>query len=890
MTTATTVRLSADRTTVGNYLAHMYAGLPGYLSICSDADSFTGKRFTTDAPGIAAAVEHVVRLDRKHPKGIYAQVTTLREQPADGRGGEGLALGLGYLWADGDYGTTGHSPSLDDLPHPPDAGTVRKIAIDSGLPDPTGWSMTGGGLNGMWMLAEPYVIGDDQDRARIKEFTTSAQAILGAAAYRAGYSWDVGVGDLARIMRLPGTVNRKTGDDRLTTLVDGSGVIYALDELVETVTRLAPEAHATMAQAAREKQQRAAKRQQRPMPAQRVSAGPRISGDGPLDVLADTMRFGDILKPEGWTFEGYQSGGREKWLRSGGADGRPSSEYSLLCDDHVAVNWSERSDLPVGALPSGQKLTVGTLYAHLHYGGDVSAAAKDIMRAAGGKPTQGAAASLPLMVLAEVRRRCMTDTARRPLAPPAFGRGEWEGMQEPSDADPGDEPLDSTDRIPGRLPEEFYEAREVHRHIRQAGHSRNRSGDVAFLSTMARLSGMVSHHIRADTGVAGYASLNLFAGIIGPSGIGKSTGADVADRLMPAPPDIDFRDGLPIGSGEGMAEIFMDTVDEPTGEYVMHGKGRGDPIVKKVRKQVRHNAFFWVDEGASMTRIMKERSGSTLSETLRSAAVGQTLGQTNASKDSTRYIPSGSYSMGLLVGFQPETAAPLFEEVAEGTPQRFWWVQVLDPSIPDEQPAWPGELAALSGWREAIKADELTLISFDPEIKAELRRVDLAKARGEVPSEEMNALDSHAPLMRVKFASLLALLDGRRHVDAKDWELTSMAWEASCAARDSIIEYSARQRQQDLEKVTQARITEAVRIEAAKVEAEAARDDKAVERAALRVASLVHENGAMTRSSIRDKVAGRQKKHINDAIGYAQLREWVTDDGKKIAPGRSRPS
>ncbi|MFJ4672997.1 hypothetical protein [Kitasatospora purpeofusca] len=890
MTIDTQPGIAADPVTVETYLASMFADLPGLFSICSDADRFLGRRFSTDPDGIARAVQYVLDLDKSSPKGIYAQVTTLRENPRSGRGGENLAYALSYLWADGDFGTTGHSPSPDDLPHPPNEAAVRQIVADSGLPVPSGWAHSGGGLNPVWMLSDPYVIEDEHARLGAKAFAADAQAILGAAAYRAGCTWDVGVGDLARLMRLPGTVNRKTNTPRPVTLVGESGVLYAFYELAAVVAELAPAAHAAMDQAAKEKQERAARRNNRPMPAPRRPTGPRFSGSGPLDVLADMLTFADVLQPLGWTFEGRLGDGREKWLRAAGADGKPSSAYSLVCDDHVAVNWSDRSDLPVGALPTGRKLTVGTLYAYLHYGGDVSATARDIMRAASGKLVHGPARALPVAVLAEVGRRCLTDQPRS-AEPSPFEADEWAGLTEPEEepeTEP-DTPAPGPKSIPGLLPEEFYAARPVHQHIRAAGHSRNRSGDVAFLSVLVRLSAMVSHHIRADTGVAGYASLNLFGGIIGPSGIGKSTGADVADRLMPAPAELDFRDGLPIGSGEGIAEIFMDTVDEPTGELYPHGKNKGDPVMRKVRKQVRHNAFFWVDEGVALTRLMKERSGSTLGETLRSAAVGQTLGQTNASKDTTRYIPAGSYSTGLLVGFQPETAAPLFEEVAEGTPQRFWWTQVLDPSIPDEQPAWPGELSTLSGWRTAITASEQTLISFDPDIKAELRRADLAKARGEVSLEEMNPLDSHAPLMQVKFASLLALLDGRRHVTTEDWQLTQIAWQASCAARDSIIEYSERQRKVELERLTQARIVEAVRIESAKANAEADRADQAVERLAHRLVALLDEKGAMTRSAIRDRLNSRQKKHLNDAIAHAQFREWVTDDGKKVAPGPSRP-
>ncbi|MBZ6250362.1 hypothetical protein KVH27_18500 [Streptomyces olivaceus] len=479
---------------------------------------------------------------------------------------------------------------------------------------------------------------------------------------------------------------------------------------------------------------------------------------------------------------------------------------------------------------------------------------------------------------------------------------DWHDL-ESGFAEPDEEPVDDTEPAPaaddqpgpppGQIPEEFYAARAELQHIRQAGHSRSRSGDVALLATLVRLSSLVSHRIRADTGIAGYASLNLFGGVVGPSGIGKSTGVEVADRLLPAPQELDFRDGLPVGSGEGLAEVFMGTVDEATGETRKGKGGTETPVTIAVRKQVRHNAFFYVDEGATITRLMKERSGSTLGETLRSAAVGQTLGQTNASKDTSRYIPSGSYSMGLLVGFQPETAAPLFEEVAEGTPQRFVWVQVLDPSIPDHQPPWPGELHA---WREAAtaapgnEASRFVLVSFDESIKAELRAADLAKVRGEVDVSDQNPLDSQAPVMRVKLASLLAILSGRRHVTPEDWRLALLLWEASCGTRDAVLSYSAAQRKAEQEKRTTARIEEEVRVDHAKQVAEERRTDRATEKVALRVSAHVHAKGPLPRSELRKRVAGREKRLLADAYTYALLREWLVEGDGKFAPGPVPPS
>jgi len=464
---------------------------------------------------------------------------------------------------------------------------------------------------------------------------------------------------------------------------------------------------------------------------------------------------------------------------------------------------------------------------------------------------------------------------------------DWSDMEAPPAPDgPADgEPAD----MPGRLPIEFYQARPELAAIRQAAHSRNRSADVALYATLTRLSGMVPHHIRADTGIADFVSLNLFAAIVGPSGAGKSTGVRVSHRLLEPPEELDFRDGLPIGSGEGMAEIFMGMTEEDTGEI----DKKGDPITRAVRAQVRHNAYFYVDEGATLTRLMKERSGSTLGETLRSAAVGQTLGQTNASKDNTRYIPGGSYSMGMLVGFQPETAAPLFEDTAEGTPQRFLWGIVSDPTIPDDPPSWPGPLVA---WKNAVSGpsgtllDVPTYITFDADITRELRRIDLANARGETPPEGVGPLDSHAPVMKIKVSSLLAILAGRLYVTAEDWQLAEIVWRASCAARDWVIRYAERQRRAEQEKRTTARIVEELRVDQARLDAEEERTDKNVDRLSLRIANLVHQAQGATRKAIRGRCAGRDKRYFTDAIALAVLRDWVIEDGPQLRPGRSRPT
>ncbi|MCX4699526.1 hypothetical protein [Streptomyces sp. NBC_01373] len=890
--------LAADPEVIRAWLDTAFRHAAGQLSIAAAVGQgkLTYDFFPTTDEGRAAAVQYALKLDRRKPQGIYFQSTTVAARPPEGRGGEAAVYGLTHLWADGDYGTLGHKPSLDDLPAPPNAEAVVKVVAESPLPEPTGWTESGGGYNPVWLLDGVFIIESDDDRARVKDLTVGVQAILGAQAYQYGWSWDTEVSNLDRLMKLPGTVNRKPEcPERMARMGPSSGVLYDLGELAALITEHAPAALEVLERANREKQERKAQRKGEPLAPPRSERPPGLhTGDGPLSVLADMLTFREILEPEGWTYAG-QSGGWEQWLRPTASGDAPSSAYSLKCNDHVAVNWSERSDLPVGALPSGRKLTIGTLWAHLHYAGNTSEAARDIMRAAAGRQTRGAAGRLPATVLAEVKRRCMADSS--------YGRDDtaslyaliaddpWDGPQDEPAAPPEDARTPPT--VPGLIPETFWAARPELRLIRQAGHSRSRSGDVALLAVLTRLSALVSHRIRADTGIADFASLNLFGGIIGPSGIGKSSGVAVAGRLMPAPPGLDIRDGLPIGSGEGLAEVFMGVVEEETGEIRKGRGGTETPVTVQVRKQVRHHALFYIDEGASLTRLMKERSGSTLGETLRSAAVGQTLGQTNASKDTSRYIPNGSYSMGLLVGFQPETVAPLFEEVAEGTPQRFVWFQVIDPAIPDRQPEWPGELHL---WRNAAivapgdEASGPVLIAFDEGIKEELRIADLARSRGHASPVAQSPFDSQAPVMKVKLASLLAILAGRRHVNAEDWRLAQTLWTASCDTRDAVIEYTEARRRLEQEKRTVARIEEEVRVDGARQAADEKRAERAVERLATRLALLVREKGPQTRKEVRSRTAGRDKRHLAEAFAYAVLREWVVEADGKFVPGPVPPS
>ena len=434
------------------------------------------------------------------------------------------------------------------------------------------------------------------------------------------------------------------------------------------------------------------------------------------------------------------------------------------------------------------------------------------------------------------------------------------------------------------LPEEFWK-RDSLQHIRQAAHSRGRSADLVFGVTLARLAAMIPHTMRFDSGVGGRGSLNLFVAAIGASAAGKSTGKSVSVDLLARPRYLDddlFRDGLPLGSGEGLAEAYYGTV---TREQEVGTTGKTRTV--KVREQVRHNVFVYVDEGETLTKTI-ERAGATIGPAIRSAWNGELLGQSNAREETTRILPSGSYSLGMVMGFQKSTAQPLLADAGPGTPHRFLWLSATDPTIPDARMNWPGELTVSLDGREWLseKVDAISnvVIDFADAIKDELWRDNLARARGHlVPAE----LDAHEPLMRCKVAALLAVLDQRFHVTEEDWDLSLTVWNTSRAVRDDLLRWGQEQNRVREEDRNLAAATREVTIRDALDSREEQRETQAMYRVLANIVRYVEE-GTRTQSKLRDRVAYRDRRYFEPAFshGIESGRICANDNGVWIPKSR----
>ncbi|MER7500479.1 YfjI family protein [Nonomuraea pusilla] len=385
------------------WLTTLHGGGPGLINICATG-RWAGEYFTTDEPGIKAALAYIQRLDQQGREGIYARVTTLRAAPAPGsRGHASDSLALPGFWADIDIAGPGHKHEVCPpdcpkshrhvtLPLPPDTDATRQIVAASGLPEPTMWIHSGGGTYPWWLLDQPHTISDDLDD--IATLTARWQHVIQASAEKLGYHYGSGVGDLARVLRVPGTVNRKAGLSRACAVLDATGVTYSLDELAALLYSIdLPDPAPPAARQAPPS---------RPRPA---TYAPGTVG--PFDALAEVAEWRDLFEPYGLTYVGSERDGAQLWRRDGA-----SSAYSVRAWPHVCVNHSDALDLPVGA---GHRLTHGKVFSWWYHHGNDSAAAKDLRAAAAGDPDASPAArALRPAILDHIRQRC----AVRPWQPP----------------------------------------------------------------------------------------------------------------------------------------------------------------------------------------------------------------------------------------------------------------------------------------------------------------------------------------------------------------------------------------------------------------------------------------------------------------------------------------
>lgn len=416
------------------------------------------------------------------------------------------------------------------------------------------------------------------------------------------------------------------------------------------------------------------------------------------------------------------------------------------------------------------------------------------------------------------------------------------------------------------LPEEFWEARPVLAHIRQAAWSRGRPAESVLGAALARIAADTHHAVKLPPTVGAPCGLSLITCLSGPPGTGKSSSKGIATELVPPRLIEPNCDDVPPGSGEGIIELLFDLVTEdgPDGKKT------------RVKRQTRHNVFTYTDEGELLANQARRGTVSTILPTLRSVFTDGTLGQANASEERKRVVPGGKYVYGIIVALQPDKAATLFEDAGGGTPQRFLWFATNTPvPPPGERPPWPGPLLrpdpkqiyvrSVSGW---------SYLELPEAVVTEIQANDHHKQQ-----HGCDPLDEHADLLRLKVAAVLAILDNRNGVNTEDWELAGLVREASNATRDAALAVLATQREQQAEAQRDRRSREAVAVD------EAVAKRRVVD-VARKIARKVHKEPDRWKVSELRRWIGRDRDVFSDALDHAVDESWVVEEQQWIEGSR----
>jgi hypothetical protein len=399
----------------------------------------------------------------------------------------------------------------------------------------------------------------------------------------------------------------------------------------------------------------------------------------------------------------------------------------------------------------------------------------------------------------------------------------------------------------------FWEARPELTAIRQTARAAMASPWAVLGCVLARVSLSVPPSVvipPLGNDRSAVASLNVFVGLVGPSGTGKGVATAAAEDVLNTPPGGGrLIEKLPLGSGEGISHSLIDT----------DADGEVTPSIRSV--------WFDVPEIDTLTALVGRQASTTSSE-LRKMFSGEGLGFQNSDVTRRKIVPAHSYRAALVAGVQPLKAGPLLDDAAGGTPQRFLWLPATDPGAPDVAPDAPEPLS----WSSPVLATEhrRTPLTVAASITAVLRKERLDRLR-----EVVTDGNGQQSLVRLKVASLLALLARRLDVTEGDWQLA-----------DYIMHISDR---------TRTRMHDALRAEAAQVvraraEARAAfdehQDDAAVHRTADKILAKLSTDPTPA-SAVRSALGKNLREYIEAAVD-SLIRRGLVERLDDEYQGRSR--
>lgn len=294
--------MKADGAQIAEWIDLVHGRSNGLINVCQTGDwSGVSRTDLNDAAHAALA------MDATNPEGIYLRITTLAStKPGQERrrGKDIESLECPGFAGDMDLASParGDFNERSGLAYPPDQATAMSIVEASGLPTPTLWVDSGWGLYPWWLLIEPLAVNDEAGRAKFKVISDHIQKTLNFVAHDMGWDYGLGIGDLSRVLRVPGTVNRKVkSDPRMCQILSQDGIPFDIDELADLVAVAYENSPKPVVEVPRT-----------PMPAYDSARGLRPGDD--FNVRGSWL---DILPQHGWKVHRYLGNGHVQWTRPG---------------------------------------------------------------------------------------------------------------------------------------------------------------------------------------------------------------------------------------------------------------------------------------------------------------------------------------------------------------------------------------------------------------------------------------------------------------------------------------------------------------------------------------------------------------------------------------------
>src|SRR5579883_3346581 len=198
----------------------------GHLIVWTRQDKATRAFDLAAAGALTAAMEYCRR--RAETCDVYAAVGLQASPPAgNGRGTEDGVCSVPAVWADIDIAGPAHASK--DLPATEQDAVALIEAV--GLP-PSIIVRSGFGLQVYWRYKEPWRLETAADRAAAKSLSTRFQGLLRQLAQSRGWGLD-STPDLCRVLRVPGTFNRKLPPDIRSVTAEYSDSAYTQADIEE---------------------------------------------------------------------------------------------------------------------------------------------------------------------------------------------------------------------------------------------------------------------------------------------------------------------------------------------------------------------------------------------------------------------------------------------------------------------------------------------------------------------------------------------------------------------------------------------------------------------------------------------------------------------------------